>query len=77
MNPLKSRRHAQQAIIFVALLLFCLVLLTIQLWLFVGALEAHLRGNNGMAIPGAIVSVGVFALNVWMFLGIRRIEHQV
>ncbi|MDR3690776.1 MAG: hypothetical protein P4L46_15470 [Fimbriimonas sp.] len=76
MTPTPTRRHGQQAIIFVALLLFCLVLVTIQLWLFVGSLEAHLRGNRAMSIPAAIISATVFGLNAWMYFGVRRIERQ-
>lgn len=76
MNPRSSHRHAQQAAVFVALLMFALVLLTIQLWLFVGALEARLRGNDHMALPAAVISLLIFGFNVWMFLGLRRIERQ-
>jgi predicted Co/Zn/Cd cation transporter (cation efflux family) len=73
----KQARHAQQAVVFVALVLFNLVLLTVQLWLFVGALEGLLRGGTVMPIPAFIVSLVIFAANAWMYLGMRRMERQL
>jgi predicted Co/Zn/Cd cation transporter (cation efflux family) len=72
----KQARHAQQAIVFVALLLFNIVLLTVQLWLFVGALEGLLRGGTMMPVPAFAISLVIFAVNGWMYLGIRRMERQ-
>ena len=56
--------------------MFSLVLLTIQLWLFVGALEGLLDGRTFMPLPAAVVSLIVFAIQIWMFLGMKRLERQ-
>jgi predicted Co/Zn/Cd cation transporter (cation efflux family) len=72
----QQARHAQQGVIFAALLLFSVVLLAIQLWLFVGALEGLLDGRTFMPIPAAGVSLVVFCIQIWMFLGLRRLERQ-
>jgi predicted Co/Zn/Cd cation transporter (cation efflux family) len=50
--------------------------LTIQLWLFVGALEGILDGRRFMPLPAFIVSAVIFGINIWMFLGMRRLEKQ-
>jgi predicted Co/Zn/Cd cation transporter (cation efflux family) len=76
MRTKKQARHSQQAIVFVALLLFNIVLLTVQLWLFVGALEGLLRGGTMMPLPAFLISLVIFTVNAWMYIGIRRIERQ-
>jgi uncharacterized membrane protein (DUF485 family) len=67
-------RHRQQAVVFVSLLLFNLVLVLIQLWLFVTVLENLLGGHIAMALPAAFTSFVILALNIWMLRGIERIE---
>jgi hypothetical protein len=67
-------RHRQQAVVFVSLLLFNLVLVLIQLWLFVTVLENLLGGHIAMAVPAAFTSFVILALNIWMLRGIERIE---
>ncbi len=62
----------QRSATFVALLLFNLVLVLLQLWLFVSVLEALIHGDSPMALPGAVASVGLFAVNLWMLRGLLR-----
>lgn len=71
MKPNLAEKRQRSAVI-VALLLFNLVLVLLQLWLFVSVLEGLLIGRVGMAIPGALASVGLFAVNLWMLRGIYR-----
>lgn len=66
-DPLYRR---QTAVVFVSLLFFNLVLFMIQLWLFVAVLEAALAGRAGVAIPAALASLAILALNVWMLRGV-------
>ncbi|HJP84337.1 MAG TPA: DUF6755 family protein [Fimbriimonadaceae bacterium] len=68
-------RHRQQAVVFVSLLLFNLVLVLIQLWLFVTVLENFLGGHIAMAIPAAVTSLVILGLNMWMLRGIEKIER--
>jgi len=74
-NPDFFRRR-QRSTIFIALLLFELVLVLIQLWLFVSALEGTLAGETRMVVPGAIVSAVCLAINTWMLVGVRRIDRE-
>lgn len=71
-----SLRRQQKSSVFVALLLFSLVLVLIQLWLFVSVLENMLAGDLKMAIPAAIASVVILGINVWMLKGIGHIEKS-
>lgn len=56
-----------------ALLLFNLLLVLLQLWLFVGVLESLQGGRTAMAIPAAILSLFILGVNVWMLNGINRL----
>ena len=69
-----SLRRQQKSSVFVALLLFNLVLVLIQLWLFVSVLENMLAGDLKMAIPAAIASVVILSVNMWMLRGIDKME---
>ena len=69
-------RHRQRSNNFVALLLFQLVLVVLQLWLFLSALDGLLAGNPGMALPGAVVSAACLAVNTWMLLGVERTDRE-
>lgn len=65
-------QQRQRSAVFVALLLFNLVLVLLQLWLFVSVLEAVIHGRADMAIPAAVASVVLLAVNIWMLRGISR-----
>lgn len=69
-------RKRQRSAVFVSLLLFQLVLIILQLWLFVSALEGILSHRPDMAIPGAIVSLICLVVNTWMLVGLSKTDHQ-
>ena len=69
------REH--QLTIFVALILFSLLLILIQMWLCFGVVENLIAGKPAMAIPAAVVSLVCFCVQLWMFIGIARIDRQV
>jgi hypothetical protein len=76
MRDPKQQRRNQHTTVYTALLLFNLTLVIVQLWLFVGALEGILSGNVRMAIPAAVFSVLLMLANVWMLVGIVKLEKQ-
>ena len=76
MKPYRDLRQRQKSTVFVALLLFSLVLVTLQLWLFVATLENILAGHIGMAIPASVASAVILAANVWMLAGIYRMDRS-
>ena len=75
MNPLRYRHH-QRFAVFNGLLLFNLVLLVLQLWLLISALENLIDGRPAMAVPAAIASLVCLGINTWMFIGIQRMERE-
>ena len=74
MKPVRDLRERQKSTVFVGLILFAIVLLTLQLWLFVAVLENMLGGHTAMAVPAAAASVAILFVNIWMLLGINRLD---
>ena len=75
MRTPNQRRRDQRTPVFVTLMLFQIVLIVVQLWLFVSVLEALLGGVAQMALPAAVASLLCLGVNVWMLLGIYRMER--
>ncbi len=75
MKTTEEARQEQRAATYVGLLLFNLLLLLIQLWLCFGVLENWIAGKPAMAIPAAVGSLICFGVNVWMYLGVARMER--
>lgn len=69
-------RRRQKSAVFVGMLLFQLILVLLQLWLFVAAFENLLAGHTSMAIPAAVVSVVILCVNVWMLKGVGSMEDR-
>ena len=72
----QAHRRRQRSALFVALLLFNLVLVLLQLWLFVGVLESLLDGRTTMAIPAALISIVILGVNIWMLDGLYQMERR-
>jgi len=65
----KYFRRRQRSEVFLALLLFNLILVLLQLWLFLSVLEGLLGGHTVMAIPAAAASILRMAVNIWILRG--------
>ncbi|MCE9559445.1 MAG: hypothetical protein K8R88_10880 [Armatimonadetes bacterium] len=70
-------RRQQKSVVFVALMLFELLLFFIQIWLFVMVLENTLGGKTAMAIPAALASLGILGINIWMLRGVEHLKRQL
>jgi hypothetical protein len=60
----------------IALQLFNLVLIVLQLWLFVSVLENILDGRYVMAIPAAAASSAILLFNIWILDGVYRLDAE-
>ncbi|CAN5434607.1 hypothetical protein BH11ARM1_BH11ARM1_03380 [soil metagenome] len=69
-------RRRQRSSVFVALLLFELILVLLQLWLFVSSLDGILAGEPGMAVPASIISLVCLMVNTWMLIGVEKADHE-
>ena len=76
MKPEHRSERSQKTPVFVGLLLFSLVLILLQLWLFVMVYENMLAHRTAMAVPAAVASLAILGVNVWMMIGINRLDRD-
>ena len=50
------------------------VLLVVQMWLLTATLESYLAGHHAAALPGAIVSLLLFAACFGLYLFVLRVD---
>ena len=70
-------RRRQKSAVMTGLQVFQAVLLLLQLYLFVSVLETILGGKTHTAIPAAAFSALLLLVNIWMFIGISKLEKQL
>ena len=54
-----------------------IVLLVVQIWLLSATLESYLAGHRHAAVPGAIISVVLFAACLGLYRFVDRIDSEV
>ncbi len=54
-----------------------IVLLIVQIWLLSATLETYLAGHRDAAVPGAIISVVLFAVCFGLYRFVDRIDSEV
>lgn len=52
------------------------VLLVVQMWLLTATLESYLAGHSGAAVPGAIVSVMLFAGSIALYRFVVNVDRE-
>ena len=77
MSRLRKRPFSreQRTTIINGMLVFVLILVVLQLWLLTATMNAWLGGDDSIVWPGALVSAAALALNVGLYLYLRRIER--
>jgi len=53
------------------------VLVIVQMWLLTATLEDYLAGHHRAAIPGAIISLLLFAASFGLYLFVLRVDADV
>jgi hypothetical protein len=64
----------QRTTIVYGMLVFCLLLVVLQLWLLTATMDAYLGGDRSIIWIGATVSLACFMLNVGLLRYLRRME---
>ena len=65
----------QRTTIISGMLVFVLIVVILQLWLLTATMNAWLGGDESIVWPGLAVSAGGLALNVGLFVYLRRLER--
>ena len=69
-------RRRQKAVVFAGLLIFELLMIFIQIWLFVMVLDNLLAGRTAMVIPASAASLVILGINVWMLRGVLLLDRS-
>ena len=69
-------RRRQKSAVYTGMQVFQSVLLLLQLYLFVSVLESILAGKISTSIPAAVFSLIILVVNIWMYIGLRKVERQ-
>jgi hypothetical protein len=70
-NPVRARRRTA----IDAVLLLVVVLLMVQMWLLTATLESYLAGHRGAALPGMLVSGGLFLACIALYGLVQRLDR--
>jgi hypothetical protein len=70
-NPARRRRRVA---IDAAMVMVILVLM-VQMWLLTATLESYLAGHHGVALPGLLSSIVLFAVCVFLYRMVLRIDR--
>ncbi len=69
-----SRSLARRLTIVNAMLLFVVLILTLQLWLLTASANAYLAGDTSVTLPAALVSLACLGLNLGLLHYLYRFE---
>ena len=72
MNLPSATLRQQRSSVLELVTAFVVVLLLVQLWLLVEAIEGHLGGVGDIVTPAAIASGACFAAAVWLWRMMQR-----
>ena len=71
--PGLARRRRRVAID--AAMVMVILVLMVQMWLLTATLESYLAGHRGVALPGFLSSIALFALCVFLYRLVLRIDR--
>ena len=66
----------QRTTIIYGMLVFCLILVVLQLWLLTATMNAYLGGDSAIVWPAAAVSVVCLLLNLGLLRYLYYIERR-
>lgn len=75
MKSVHEDRRRQRGLVVGTLIMFQLVIVLLQLWLFVSVLDGVAAGASPIGFTATVVSLACFAANAWMLVGVWRIDR--
>ena len=72
--PHIARRRRRVAID--AAMVMVILVLMVQMWLLTATLESYLAGHVGVALPGLLASIALFAVCLFLYRLVLRIDRQ-
>jgi F0F1-type ATP synthase assembly protein I len=66
--------RSQRMTIVNAILVFVVLIVVLQLWLFTATVNAYLGGDEAVVLPAAAASLGCFGLNIGLLWYLYRLD---
>ena len=70
-----SRARPRSTTIVTAILLFVILIVVLQLWLFTATVHAYLGGDSSIVVPAGVASAVCLALIVGLLAYLYRLER--
>lgn len=74
MNQRPRFVRSQRVTIVTGILVFAVLIVVLQLWLFTATMNAYLGGDTAVALPAALASLACLGLNVGLLRYLLRLE---
>lgn len=74
-GPSSPARKRRRTAIDAAMVMVILVLM-VQMWLLTATLESYLAGHRDVALPGLLLSLTLFALCVFLYRLVLKIDRM-
>ena len=76
MNGISGRTRGRRRVAIDAAMVMVILVLMVQMWLLTATLESYLAGHHGVALPGLLSSIGLFAVCAFLYWLVLRIDRM-
>lgn len=75
MTRLSSHARRRRRVAIDAAMVLVMLVLMVQMWLLTATLESYLAGHHGVALPGFLSSIVLFAVCAFLYRLVLRIDR--
>ena len=76
MTRLSGPARRRRRVAIDAAMAMVIMVLMVQMWLLTATLESYLAGHHGVALPGLLLSIGLFGVCVFLYRMVLRIDRM-
>ena len=77
MSRLSSPARKRRRVAIDAAMALVILVLMVQMWLLTATLESYLAGHHGVALPGFLASLGLFAVCAFLYRLVLKVDRMV
>ena len=76
MTRLSGPARRRRRVAIDAAMAMVIMVLMVQMWLLTATLESYLAGHHGVALPGLLLSIGLFGVCAFLYRMVLRIDRM-
>jgi hypothetical protein len=76
MKGLSGPARRRRRVAIDAAMAMVILVLMVQMWLLTATLESYLAGHHGVALPGLLLSLGLFGVCAFLYRMVLRIDRM-